>query len=185
VQAKLPVIIAVGGSPDSAARAGTLGLPLAIAIIGGQPARFQPFVEYYRQAGAEAGHAPEALQVIINQHGFLADDSQAAADLVYPSHKLMIDRLGRERGWPAQGRQHFEAGRGKFGHLVIGSPQEAIDKILREHEIFAMDRFAIQFTVGGSHHAEAMHSIELFGTVVAPAVRKALAKADVVAPVTP
>ncbi len=179
VQKELPVIIAVGGSPESAARAGTLGLPLAIAIIGGQPARFQPFVDYYREAGAKAGHSPDKLKVTINQHGFLAEDSQAAADLVWPSYKLMVDKLGRERGWPPQGRPHFEHGRGKFGHLVVGSPQEAIDKILAEHELFHMDRFAIQFTVGGSHHKEVLKSIDLFGTVVAPAVKRALGTAPV------
>jgi hypothetical protein len=174
IQSPLPVTIAVGGSPDSAARAGHLGLPLALAIIGGQPARFKPFVDYYREAGAQAGHAPEKLSVTINQHGFLADDSQVAGDLVWPSYRLMVDRLGRERGWPPQGRQHFDAGCGKHGHLLVGSPQQAIDKILMEYEIFHMEKFAIQFTVGGNNHPEVLRSIELFGTVVAPEVRKAL-----------
>ena len=175
LQDPLPVTIAVGGSPESAARAGVLGLPLAIAIIGGQPARFKPFVDYYREAGAGAGHA--ALAVTINQHGFLADSSQAASDIVWPSYKLMVEKLGRERGWPPQGRAHFEAGRRREGHLVIGSAQEAIDKILAEWELFHMDRFAIQFTVGGHHHREVLRSIEIFGTVVAPVLRKATAGA--------
>ncbi len=175
LQDPLPVTIAVGGSPESAARAGTLGLPLALAIIGGQPARFKPFVDYYREAGEQAGHDPSKLSVTINQHGFLAENSQEAGDLVWPSYKAMVDKLGRERGWPPQGRMHFEAGRGKAGHLLVGSPQEAIDKILAEHEIFRMNRFAIQFTVGGTHHAQVLKSIELLGTVVAPAVRKATA----------
>jgi len=174
VQDPLPISIAVGGSPDSAARAGSLGLPLAIAIIGGQPARFRPFVDYYREAGAQAGQPESALKVTINQHGFLADDAQKAADIVYPSWQLMVDTLGRERGWPPQRRAHYEAGRGPDGHLVVGSPQQAIDKILAEWEIFHMDRFALQFTIGGSRHADALRSIELMGTVVAPAVRKAL-----------
>jgi probable LLM family oxidoreductase len=175
IQEPLPVTIAVGGSPESAARAGVLGLPLAIAIFGGQPARFKAFVDYYRESGSHAGHSPETLKVTINQHGFLADTSQVASELVWPSYKLMVAKLGRERGWPPQDRSHFEAGRGPRGHLVVGSPQEAIDKILSEWELFHMDRFALQFTVGGGHHREALHSIELFGNVVAPAVRKATA----------
>jgi probable LLM family oxidoreductase len=177
LQDPLPVTIAVGGSPESAARAGVLGLPLAIAIIGGQPARFKPFVDNYREAGAHAGHAPETLTVTINQHGFLADTSQEASDLVWPSYKLMVEKLGRERGWPPQGRPQFEAGRRAQGHLLVGSAQEAIDKILGEWELFHMDRFAVQFTVGGHHHKEVLHSIELLGTVVAPALRKATAGA--------
>jgi alkanesulfonate monooxygenase SsuD/methylene tetrahydromethanopterin reductase-like flavin-dependent oxidoreductase (luciferase family) len=169
------VTIAVGGSPESAARAGVLGLPLAIAIIGGQPARFKPFVDYYREAAAHAGHAPETLKLTINQHGFLAGASQDASDLVWPSYKLMVEKLGRERGWPPQGRPQFEAGRRPQGHLLVGSPQEAIDKILGEWELFHMDRFALQFTVGGHHHEEVLRSIELLGTAVASAVRKATA----------
>lgn len=175
VQDPLPVVIAVGGSPESAARAGALGLPLALAIIGGQPARFKPFVDYYREAGRAAGQDPARLKVLINQHGFLAEDSQAAGDLVWPHYEHMVGKLGRERGWPPQNRSNFEAGRSPRGHLVVGSPQEAIDKILAEWEVFHMDRFAVQFTLGGSHHAQVLRSIELLGTVVKPAVNKALA----------
>jgi len=175
VQNPLPVVIAVGGSPESAARAGHLGLPLALAIIGGQPARFAPFLEVYREAGQRAGHDPSRLRVTINQYGFLADDAQKASDLVWPSHRLMMERIGRERGWPPQGRQAFEAGRAPDGHLVVGDPSQAIDKILAEWEVFHMDRFALQFTIGGADHRAALRSIELFGTVVAPAVKKALA----------
>jgi probable LLM family oxidoreductase len=173
LQNPLPVIVAVGGSPESAARAGELGLPLALAIIGGEPARFQPFVEIYREAGAAAGHKPEDLRVQINQHGFLAESSQEAADLAWPPYQLYMNRLGRERGWPAVGRAAFETGRQPRGHLVLGSPQEAIDKILAENEIFHMDRFSVQFMVAGIDHAQMLKSIELLGTRVAPEVRKA------------
>ena len=173
LQDPLPVIIAVGGSPESAARAGELGLPLALAIIGGEPARFQPFVDIYREAGAAAGHKPENLRVQINQHGFLADSGQEAADLAWPPYQLYMNRLGRERGWPAVGRAALETGRQPRGHLVLGSPQEAIDKILAENEVFHMDRFSVQFMVAGIDHAKMLKSIELFGTRVAPEVRKA------------
>lgn len=176
VQEPLPVIIAVGGSPESVVRAGRLGLPLALAIIGGQPERFKPFVELYREAGAEAGHDPSRLEVLINQHGFLADTFEAAAELAWPPYQLQMNKIGRERGWPPGTRAQFDAGCGPRGHLVVGSPQQAIDKILAEHEYFAMDRFALQFSVGTLDHAAMLHAIELFGTKVAPVVRQALAR---------
>ena len=175
VQQPLPVWIAVGGTPQSAVRAGTLGLPLAVAIIGGEPARFAGFVELYRDAGRRAGHPDSALRVAISSHGYLADESKRAADEWYPSHAAVMTRIGRERGWPPETRANFELGRGPRGALLVGSPQEVIDKILFEHEIFRMDRFLIQMTVGSLPHAQVMRSIELFGTVVAPAVRKAVA----------
>lgn len=174
IQDKLPVVIAVGGSPESAARAGQLGLPLALAIIGGLPERFQPFVEVYREAGAAAGHDPSSLKVHINQHGFLAESSQQAADLAWPPFRLQMDKIGRERGWPPATRAQFDAGCRPRGHLVLGSPQEAIDKILAENEFFRMDRFGLQFSVGTLPHGAMLKAIELYGTRVAPAVRKAL-----------
>jgi probable LLM family oxidoreductase len=173
LQDPLPVIIAVGGSPESAARAGQLGLPLALAIIGGQPERFRPFVEIYREAGAQAGHDPEHLQVHINQHGFLAETSAQAAELAWPPYQLYMNRLGKERGWPPVSRATLDAGRHPRGHLLLGSPQEAIDKILAENEYFQMDRFSVQFNVGGIPHDLMLKSIELLGTKVAPEVRKA------------
>jgi len=176
VQTSLPVVIAVGGSPESVVRAGRLGLPLALAIIGGQPERFKPFVELYREAGAEAGHDPSRLEVHINQHGFLADTFETAADLAWPPYQHQMNKIGRERGWPPGTRAQFDAGCQPRGHLVVGSPQQAIDKILAENEFFAMDRFAIQFSVGTLDHAAMLHAIELFGTKVAPVVRQALAR---------
>jgi len=177
LQDPLPVIIAVGGSPESAARAGRLGLPLALAIIGGLPERFQPFVDLYREEGAAAGHGPHVLKVQIAQHGFLARTPEAAADLAWPPYELYMNRLGKERGWPRVSRAQFDSGRAPRGHLVLGSPQQAVDKILAEHEIFRMDRFSLQFNVAGIDHAQMMKSIELFGTEVAPAVRRALGPA--------
>ena len=175
VQAPLPVWIAVGGTPQSALRAGSLGLPMAVAIIGGEPERFRGFVELYRESARRAGHDDSRVRVGINSHGYIADDSRRAADEWYPSHAEVMSRIGRERGWPPETRAHFEASRGPRGALLVGSPQEVIDKILFEHEIFGMDRFMMQMTVGSMPHAKVMRSIELYGTVVAPAVRAALA----------
>jgi len=175
LQNPLPVVIAVGGSPESAARAGTLGLPLALAIIGGMPSRFLPFVEIYREAGIQAGHPADRLKVQIAQHGFVAETAHAAADLAWPPYELYMNRLGKERGWPPVGRASFETGRHPQGHLVLGSPAEVADKILAEHEYFHMDRFSAQFNVAGIEHKHMLKAIELFGTRVAPEVRKALA----------
>jgi probable LLM family oxidoreductase len=174
LQELLPVWIAVGGTPTSAVRAGMLGLPMALAIIGGEPARFAPFAELHRRAAREAGHDP-VPPLSLNSHGLIADDSQVAADTVFPALKATMDRIGRERGWGPMSREQFEASRSLHGANFAGSPQEVVDKILYQHEIFRHDRFLIQFTVGSLPHAVVMRSIELLGTVVAPQVRKALA----------
>jgi probable LLM family oxidoreductase len=173
VQNPLPVWIAVGGTPQSVVRAGTLGLPLALAIIGGQPERFAPLIDLYRESGRRAGHDASTLRVGINSHGFIADSTAEAADAAFPPYLDVMGRIGRERGWPPPTRQHFDAERSPRGALLIGSPQEVIDKILFEHELFRQDRFLIQFSVGTMPHAKLMRSIELFGTQVAPAVRQA------------
>jgi alkanesulfonate monooxygenase SsuD/methylene tetrahydromethanopterin reductase-like flavin-dependent oxidoreductase (luciferase family) len=173
VQDPLPVWVAVGGTPASVVRAGMLGLPMALAIIGGQPARFAPFAELHRRAADEAGHGP--LPISINSHGYIADTSQRARDEAFPPFATMMDRIGRERGWSPMTRSAFDASTGLHGANVVGSPQEVIEKILFQHEIFAHDRFLVQFSVGTLPHDRMMRSIELFGTEVAPAVRKALA----------
>lgn len=175
VQNPLPVWIAVGGTARSVARAATLGLPMALAIIGGMPARFRPMVELYRDTAARAGHDPASLPLSINSHGFIADDSQDAADAAYPPFEQAMNRIGRERGWPPTSRAHFEAEREPHGATFVGSPQQVIDKILYQHELFRHDRFLIQLTVGPMPHAKVMRAIELLGTEVAPAVRKATA----------
>jgi probable LLM family oxidoreductase len=174
VQNPLPVWIAVGGTPQSVIRAGTLGLPLAIAIIGGEPERFAPLVDLYRQAGAQAGHAPEVLKVAINSHGFIAETSQAAADTYFAPYADMFGRIGRERGWAPVTRGQYEAGRTKRGALLVGDPNEVADKILLEHTFFKNDRFLMQIDMGSLPHGETLKAIELFATKVAPQVRKAL-----------
>jgi probable LLM family oxidoreductase len=172
VQDPMPVWIAVGGTPRSVARAGTLGLPMALAIIGGAAERFRPMVDLYREAGARAGHDPASLAVSINSHGFLADDARAAADLAYPPFAETMTRIGRERGWPPTTRQRFDAEATLGGALFVGGPQQVIDKILYQHELFRHDRFLIQLTVGPMPHAQVMRAIELLGTEVAPAIRR-------------
>ncbi len=172
VQDPLPVWIAVGGNPQSAARAGLLGLPMALAIIGGLPERFRPFADIHRDAAARAGHAQ--LPLSINSHGFVAARSQDASDIAFPAFKSMMDRIGRERGWPPMTRDQFEGSRTIRGANFVGSPQEVVEKILFQHEIFKHDRFLLQMSVGTLPHADVMRSIELLGTEVAPAVRAAL-----------
>ncbi len=173
VQDPLPVWVAVGGNPESAVRAGYLGLPMALAIIGGLPERFAPFAELHRRGAQEAGiDPPPALS--INSHGYVAETSQRAADEAWPPFAAMMNRIGRERGWQPITRPDFEASRTLRGANFVGSPQEVVEKILFQHEIFRHDRFLVQFSVGTQPHANIMRSIELFGTEVAPAVRKAL-----------
>ncbi|HUZ99209.1 MAG TPA: LLM class flavin-dependent oxidoreductase [Gaiellaceae bacterium] len=170
----LPVWVAVGGTPESAQRAGALGLPMALAIIGGMPERFAPFAEIHRQAALEAGFDPPP-PLSINSHGLVADTSQAAADEAYPALKMMMDRIGRERGWGPLERPTFDASRTLRGASFVGSPQEVIEKILFQHEIFKHRRFLVQFSVGTLPHTSIMRSIELFGTEVAPVIRRELA----------
>jgi probable LLM family oxidoreductase len=172
VQEPLPVWVAVGGNPESAARAGGLGLPMALAIIGGQPERFVPFAELHRRASAAAGHGRLALS--INSHGYVADTSERAAAEFFPPYAEMMTAIGRERGWTPMQRPAFDALRTRRGALVVGSPQEVVDKILFQHELFGHDRFLMQSSVGDIPHAHVLRSIELLGTEVAPAVREAL-----------
>jgi alkanesulfonate monooxygenase SsuD/methylene tetrahydromethanopterin reductase-like flavin-dependent oxidoreductase (luciferase family) len=174
VQDPIPVWVAVGGSPPSVIRAATLGLPMALAIIGGAPERFRSVVELYRETAARAGHDPETLPVSINSHGFVASDAESAADTAFPPFAETMTRIGRERGWPPTTRRNFEAERTRHGALFVGSPEQVVEKILFQHEIFHHQRFLIQLTVGPMPHADVMRAIELLGTEVAPAVRKEL-----------
>jgi len=171
VQNPLPLWIAVGGTPQSVVRAARLGLPMALAIIGGAPERFAPVVDLYRETARQAGHDPSALPVSINSHVFVADTSQEAADVLYPAYAEVMTRIGRERGWPPLTRQQFEVSRTLRGALAVGSPQEVIDKILFQHEIFGHQRFLAQVS-GVIPHAKMMRHIELLGTEVAPVVRR-------------
>jgi len=173
VQDPIPVWVAVGGTPQSAVRAGMLGLPMALGIIGGMPERFAPLVELHRMAARRAGHPTPRLS--INSHGFLADSSQAAAEIAFPAFKAQMDRIGRERGWPPMTREQFEFSRSLRGADFVGSPQEVVEKILFQHEIFGHDRFLLQLTVGTLPHRQVLRAIELLGTEVAPVVRRELA----------
>jgi probable LLM family oxidoreductase len=176
LQDPLPVWVAVGGSPESVIRAGKLGLPLTIAIIGGQPARFAPLVELYRESARQAGHDPSQTRIAINTHAFLAD-SLAAADVAFAAPYLaMMNRIGRERGWPPAGRAQYEALRAPDGALAVGAPEQVAEKILYEHELFAHQRYIAQMSVGAVAHRDVLRSIELFGTEVAPLVRSEIAR---------
>lgn len=174
VQAMLPVWIAIGGTPESVQRAATLNLPMMLAIIGGSPDRFAPYVKYYRDVSQQFGYDRSTLQVGINSHTYIADTSQQAADEFYPAYADVMTRIGRERGWQPMQREQYEMMREPHGSLLVGSPQQVIDKIMYEYELFKHTRFLAQIGVGTMPHDKILRSIELFGTVVAPAVRKAV-----------
>ncbi|MGI8609419.1 MAG: LLM class flavin-dependent oxidoreductase [Candidatus Dormibacteria bacterium] len=175
VQEALPIWVAVGGTPESALRAGVLGLPMALAIIGGLPENFAPVAELHREAARRSGHAIPALS--INSHGFIAETSQRAADLSYPSFKATMDRIGKERRWLPLTREAFDAGTTLRGATFTGSPQQVVEKVLFQHEVFHHDRTLLQFSVGSMPHRDLMRSIELFGTEVAPVIRRELTAA--------
>lgn len=174
-QAQLPVWLAVGGTPQSVVRAGTLALPLTIAILGGNPAQFVQLTDLYRRAAAKAGNDVSKLQLAINQHMYIADSSQQAADEFWPTYSKLMNKVGRERGWSPISRDQFEYMRSPQGSLMVGSVQEVADKIIAEHKLFNNTRFLAQ-TIAGEDipHEKQMHSIELFGREVAPIVRVAV-----------
>jgi probable LLM family oxidoreductase len=171
VQDPLPIWIAVGGNPESAIRAGTLGLPMALAIIGGMPERFAPFAKLHRQAALRSGQDP-APALSINSHGYIAETSQQALDESFPSVAATMNRIGRERGWSPIGRAEYDQAATLHGANFVGSPQQVVEKVLFQHEIFHHDRFLVQFSVGTMPHDKIMRSIELLGTEVAPVVRE-------------
>jgi alkanesulfonate monooxygenase SsuD/methylene tetrahydromethanopterin reductase-like flavin-dependent oxidoreductase (luciferase family) len=171
-QAPLPVWVAVGGTPESAVRAGALGLPMALAIIGGLPERFAPFAELHRRAARQAGHAEPRLS--INSHGYIAESSQRALDESFPYVSEAMNRIGRERGWPPLTRADYDAAATLRGANFVGTSEEVVEKILFQQEIFRHDRFLVQFTIGGIPHEGILRSIELLGREVAPAVRAKL-----------
>ncbi|MEO8356894.1 MAG: LLM class flavin-dependent oxidoreductase [Chloroflexota bacterium] len=171
-QEQMPIWIAVGGTPESAVRAGKLGIPMALAIIGGMPERFKPFADLYRESARRAGHAASKMKFSINSHGFIADDSQQAAEDYFPSFQAAMNRIGRERGWSPVSRQQFDESRTLRGSDFVGNPDQVIEKILFQHEIFQHDRFLIQLGLGAIPHQKMMRAIELLGTRVAPVVRK-------------
>lgn len=175
-QEKIPVWIAVGGTPESVVRAATLGLPMALAIIGSLPERFKPFVDLYREAARHTGHDAAQLSLSINSHGFIGDDSQRAADDYFPSYQMMMNKIGRERGWPPITRQQFETARSLRGSDFIGNPDEIIEKILFQHNLFGHQRLLLQLGIGTIAHEKMMRAIELLGTKIAPVVRDEIAR---------
>jgi probable LLM family oxidoreductase len=177
LQEPLPVWIAVGGTPQSVARAGAFGLPVAIAIIGGEPRRFAPLLDLYREAARRADQDQAKLKTSINVHGFIADTTEAAADQFYGPQSEVMNRIGRERGWGPTSRAQFDLSRGPHGALFVGDPELVAEKIVAHHRIFKNDRFLLQMAIGLMPHAQIMRGIELYGTKVAPLVRKALTEA--------
>jgi len=175
-QKEIPVWLAAGGTPASAVRAATLDLPLMLAIIGGKPEQFVSFVNLYKETAKKAGKDMTQLQMGINNHVYVGEDSQKAADEFYPYYAAMMDRVGRDRGWQPLTRPQYEYSRSPKAALMVGSVQEVIDKILYEHELFGNTRFMAQASVGNVPHKMVMKSIELFGTKVVPVVRKSLIK---------
>ncbi len=169
-QDRLPIWVAVGGSPESVVRAARLGLPLVLAIIGGQTARFKPFVDLYRHAWAEMGHEGEP-RIAINTHAFVADTRERADAAFAAPYLDVMNRIGRERGWPPSGRAEIEALAAPSGPLALGSPEEVAEKIVSFREIFQPERYLAHIGVGAVQHADVMRAIELFGTEVAPLVQ--------------
>jgi probable LLM family oxidoreductase len=178
VQDPLPIWVAVGGSPQSVVRAGTLGLPLTVAIIGGGPERFVPLVELYRDVANAAGHDPAETKVAINTHAFVGATSELADAAFAASYLAMMNRIGRERGWPPSGKAEYEALRSPRGALAVGSPEQVAEKILFEHELFGHQRYVGQMSVGAVDHRDVLRSMELFGTEVAPAVRAEVSRRE-------
>ncbi|MBD8556533.1 LLM class flavin-dependent oxidoreductase [Rhizobium sp. CFBP 8762] len=174
LQEKLPIWVAVGGTPQSVARAGALGLPMGLAIIGGEPHRFAPLFNLYRQAAERAGQDAAQLKTSINVHGFIADTDAVAADQFYSPQAEVMNRIGRERGWGPTNRAHFDQSRGPTGALFVGDPETVARKIVAHHQIFRNDRFLLQMAIGPMPHEQIMRGIELYGTKVAPLVRQML-----------
>jgi len=176
VQNPFPIWLGVGGTPKSFVRAGELGLPLMVAIIGGEPRRFRPLVDLYREAGRQAGHSPEQLKVGVHSLGYVAATTQEAADDFFPGYARAVTDVGKERGWAPVTRAGFDAQRGPQGALLIGHPDEVVEKIIRHSEALGgISRISFQMNAASLPHAKLMHAIEALGTRVAPALRKEFA----------
>ncbi len=171
---KLPVWIAVGGTPESVVRAARLGLPVIFAIIGGNPAQFQPLFKYYKELYENFGHDMSQFQVGVHMHSFFGENSKETADAYYPVYAAQMTRVGRSRGWPPFSRQQYDMGRSSQGAYIIGDVNESVEKILQMHEMFGLTRFSAHMDVGGPSHDSLMKSIEIFGTKIAPKVRAAI-----------
>jgi probable LLM family oxidoreductase len=173
LQNPLPIWLGVGGTPQSFARAGVLGLPLMVAIIGGEPHRFRPLIDLYREAGRRAGHAPEKLMVGIHSIGFLGETTEQAADDFFPGYAQTFTQIGKERGWPPTTRAQFDATRGPTGALIIGDAETCVKKILHIHEsLGGITRLTFQMGVSTLPQPKMMRAIEILGTQVKPLLRE-------------
>src|SRR5438876_7083379 len=175
LQNPLPIWLGVGGTPKSFARAGALGLPLMVAIIGGETRRFRPLIDLYREAGNRAGHSPDQLKVGLHSPGYVAATTQEAAEDFFPGFARAVTEVGKERGWPALSRADFDAQRGPQGALIIGDPEEVVEKIVRHSKALGgISRVTFQMNAASLPHAKIVRAIELLGKRVAPALRKEL-----------
>jgi probable LLM family oxidoreductase len=173
LQSRQPIRLGVGGTPQSFVRAGALGLPLTVAIIGGEPHRFRPMIDLYREAGRRAGHKPESLDVAVHAIGFLADTSQEAADTLWPAYSTTFTRIGRERGWPPTNRAAFDAQCGELGAFFVGDPDRVAQKMGRVNEVLGgVSRITLMMSGGPLPHAKMLHAINLLGTNVGFAVHQ-------------
>jgi probable LLM family oxidoreductase len=173
VQEKLPIWVGVGGTPQSFVRAGMLGLPLMVAIIGGETERFRPLIDLYRKSGQEAGFSPAQLKVGLHSPGYVGEDDQSAIADYYPGYAELWTKLGRERGWPPVTRNQFNSLIAPKGVLVVGGPETVAEKLLRHSEALGgVDRFTFQMDNAGLSHTQLTRSIELIGTKVIPLMRK-------------
>ena len=176
VQDPLPIWVGVGGTPESVVRAASRGLPMALAIIGGMPERFAPLVDLYRRSARESGRDPINLPLAVNSHGFIADTKQEAIGESFPHIEVIMNKIGRERGWSPLRREHYDAAAELRGANFVGSPDDIIEKILFQQEIFGHQRLLLQINVGTISHKKVLHAIELLGTKVAPVVREEIAR---------
>jgi len=173
LQDPLPIWLGVGGTPASFVRAGTLGLPLMVAIIGGETHRFRPLIDMYKEAGAKVGHAPEKLKVGLHSLGYVANTTEEAINDFYPGYAQTMNTVGKERGWPMMTRQQFEAQLGPQGALLVGNPEEVAEKILRHSEALGgISRLTFQMDVAATPHPKVLQAIELIGSRISPLVNK-------------
>jgi probable LLM family oxidoreductase len=172
----LNIWVAVGGTPESVLRAGKAGLPVIFAIIGGSPVQFTALFNYYKEVYQHYNHDMQKFQVGVHMHSFFGEDGKQIAADYYPLYSAQMDKVGRSRGWPPYQKQQYDLGRTQKGALIIGDAKEAIDKILQMQELFGLTRFSAHMDVGGPLHKSLMKSIEIYGNIIAPAVRKALQK---------
>lgn len=170
----LSIWVAVGGTPESVVRAARLGLPMIFAIIGGLPRQYKPFFDLYKEEYINAGHDIAKMQLATHSHGLVSEDGAALIDRLYPIYAEQMNRIGKTRGWQPFSRQQFDAGCTREGAYFYGDPNEVIDKILYHQELFGLTRWVMHCDIGGPEHKDIMKGIELLGTKVAPAVRKAL-----------